>query len=511
MFKDPSFFSRPESFLWFTVAVLGIMVRSDGYGIASCIRSVGIDGQHYGAFDNFFHSLSWNLSSIRTRWHDVVNEYAPLKTCADRISLLIDHTKKPKEGRRMPGVQKLCQESETQSKPEYIHGHMFGGLSVIAYRRGTDALVAIPLILQLQSGISHLRNWLDMSTDKLGDEEEKAVKRMKRAVKDLEISIESSITQMIVHACHSAQLLKHDANIIADRAFLTLKALHAIDESNLENEYKVYLVTRCKKNLAVYSKPLPRPEGKRGRASKKGKRLYFGNLFALTDDELRNTVDPNDTSIRWVKKSISMYGKEEDVTFAVLNLVWSKAHCRVLRFVLVKYNDVESILVTTDLSMDPETVIQLYCTREKIETTFRELNQIVHAFSARFWTKAMPKLNHFRKSSDPDPLEEVTSASDREKVALTARAIDLYAALSCIAIGLIQIISIVFPWSIQDFAWQRTPVDQDRPSEECIQKYLRDRISEKIFKNSDNEIGALLRDSLDEKTFDEVEKLMIAA
>ena len=65
MFKESSCFARPEAYVWFLVAVLGIMVRSDAYGIASCIRSVGIDGKHYGAFDHFFHSFSWEITPIR--------------------------------------------------------------------------------------------------------------------------------------------------------------------------------------------------------------------------------------------------------------------------------------------------------------------------------------------------------------------------------------------------------------------------------------------------------------
>ncbi len=43
-----------------------------------------------------------------------------------------DVVKQAKEGRFMPGVKKLFQESEYSSKPEYIFGHMFGGLGILA-------------------------------------------------------------------------------------------------------------------------------------------------------------------------------------------------------------------------------------------------------------------------------------------------------------------------------------------------------------------------------------------
>ena len=511
-FNAASCFLSPQTYVWFTVAVLGIMVRSDAYGIASCIRAVGISGKHYETFDHFFHSLAWKITPIRKCWHSLVRKYAYLPEINGYISLLIDHTKQPKEGRYNPVVRKLCQESENQSKPEYIFGVLFGGLAVVASRMGDGAsIVAIPLILQLQHGISYMLRWLDMECNGLSDDEVKAADRMKRAVKDLEISTESCITQMIKLGCQSAQWLENNANIIADRAFLTLKALLTIDENNQNETYKVQLVTRCKKNIGVYTKPQPRPAGKRGPAPKKGKRLYFSNLFSMTSEELRNLVDPEDMSIQWSTKTISLYGKDEQVTYVALNLIWAKAKCRTLRFVLVKYGAVETILVTTNLNMDAETVINLYSTREKIEVNFRELNQTVKAFSARFWTKAMPKLNRFRKSTDPDPLEAVTSAFDREKVALTVRAIELYAALSCIAIGILQIISLSFNWTSSDFGWQRTPTNLNRPSEENVQRYLRERIGEKIIKNQNNSIGVLLKKFLDESVFEEIDKMMLTA
>ncbi len=38
----------------------------------------------------------------------------------------------PREGRRIPGVKKLCQKSENSAKPPFIHGHMFGGPGIPA-------------------------------------------------------------------------------------------------------------------------------------------------------------------------------------------------------------------------------------------------------------------------------------------------------------------------------------------------------------------------------------------
>ena len=61
-----------------------------------------------------------------------------------------------------------------------------------------------------------------------------------------------------------------------------------------------------------------------------------------------------------------------------------------LRFVFFKRNGINSILVSTDLNLNTETIIRLYSYRFKIECTFRELKQVIGTFSYQFWSKSIP-------------------------------------------------------------------------------------------------------------------------
>ena len=62
-----------------------------------------------------------------------------------------DGIKVGKEGRKMPGVKRLHQESEDVSKPEWIRGHYFNALSILV---GVGkACFALPLVLRLDDGI----------------------------------------------------------------------------------------------------------------------------------------------------------------------------------------------------------------------------------------------------------------------------------------------------------------------------------------------------------------------
>ena len=78
-----------------------------------------------------------------TLWVGVVVRRFPLIRMHGRIILVADGIKVSKEGRKMPGVKLLHQESQSNSKAEYIMGHSIQAVSVLA---GTEAhAMAVPL------------------------------------------------------------------------------------------------------------------------------------------------------------------------------------------------------------------------------------------------------------------------------------------------------------------------------------------------------------------------------
>ena len=106
----------------------------------------------------------------------------------------------------------------------------------------------------------------------------------------------------------------------------------------------------------------------------------------------------------------------------------------------------------------------------------------------------MPRLKRFRKKTEPLPLESVTSHKDRERIVKAVRTTELYALISSIAMGILQILSIEFdtPALRTQLRYQRTPAGE-RISEANLMGYLRQRICVFMASWPDNSITQLIR------------------
>ena len=455
LFEFRSCFSRTRTYEWFLLIVSALLVRYDSLGVTSFIRALSLEHRFYETMLHFFRSSAYKTANLKSCWHKIVHRYAPLIRIGGRPLLLGDGCKVCKESRRMPGVKKLCQESEDSSKPQFIHGHMFGGIGTAIGKHLNS--FCIPMDLTIQNGLKETASWIGGN---------------------LSASL-SHVIQMIRNGHAIAQTFSENVYFALDRYFLTVPLLMELKGLNESVAYRLDVITRAKANCVAYAKPEKKSSPHRGRPRKKGKSIKVMDLFeSRKHDFLTSTV--------------FMYGKEQKVEYLSLHLLWGIKLYQELQFVLVKYGKVTTILVTTDLELAPTLVIEAYAHRFKIECMFREMKQQIHGFSYHFWNSKVPKLNKYKKKSDPDPLAFIQK-EDRPSVLSTVEAIERFVLCCEISMGIIQMIALnpAFVEMIEQHRYLRTSC-KGKVSEATVIGYLRKHFFRLLFLNRYSHISRLI-------------------
>jgi len=117
-------FSRSITFMWFATIVAGMAVRADTLGVTSIVRALNLTPVLYHRLLANFHSTGVKLDRLVALWTQLVLRLftSPVRVNG-RLVVVGDGIKAPKRGRKMPAVKLLHQQSESNTKPEYIMGH----------------------------------------------------------------------------------------------------------------------------------------------------------------------------------------------------------------------------------------------------------------------------------------------------------------------------------------------------------------------------------------------------
>jgi len=419
-------FSRGRTFLWFAAAVAAACVRPDLAGVTSFVRALGMRRMCYAGLLAMFHSAGADPDRLAALWTRTVLDRmdAVLLRSGGRPVFLADGIKVSKAGRKMPAVKKLHQESDDNTKPEFIFGHSCQAVAAVV--RAAAGHFALPLACRIHEGVV-----FDSS--------------------DRRSQLDRLVELILALGVPAPALLVADAYYAAAKVILPLLAAGW------------HLLGAVRMNAVAYRPPPPAPAGRRGRRRVYGEKVRLRDLFNEPD--------------AFTEAASPIYG-EKGVTlrYCVADLLWRPVGVTV-RFVLVIHpTRGRKILLCTDTATDSLEIICLYGIRFKIEVSFKQAVHTLGTYAYHFWMKAMKPRP--RASGNQDVTSEPTAY--REAVRRKLRAYHLHIQAGVVAQGLLQIVAVLCPSAVwRAFgSWLRTVRPGVPPSERVAALALRNALPE---------------------------------
>src|SRR6202795_4859527 len=276
-------FSRLRTFMWFATIVAGLTVRVELLGVTSIVRALNLRPGLYTKLLKNFHSSALKLDRLSVLWAQAALRLFPSPLRVNgRLVLVGDGIKIAKRGRKMPGVKLLHQQSESNTKPEYIMGHSLQAVSMLVH--AANSVLAVPLAVGIHEGLI----WSN---------------RDRRTLLDKMLSLLGIVA------------IKDPFYFVGDAFYAARKLAKGLYDQNN------HLVSRVKSNAVAFAPYVPLGPRKRGRPRLYGDRVQLKSL--LSDPKtMQSATSP-------------VYG-EDNVTiqYRVGDLLWRPCG-RLVRFVAV--------------------------------------------------------------------------------------------------------------------------------------------------------------------------------
>ena len=428
--------SRQRTFFWLVIILIGFTIKTDFLGVTSLARGAGLLPNYYKSMLNFFSSSATSLDKLLSLWVKLVfDKFNGAVKLNGRYLLVAGGIKIGKEGKKMPGVKWLHQDSESNAKAEYIMGHSLQAIALLI--KGVKGYFAVPLTARIHEGVRYHCNDKRTLLDKL-----------------FETLIDVNLPGTYY--------------LVADKYYCSGRLMKQLVSKG------IHIITMMKKNAVAYYPVIEKKPGP-GRPKKYGERVKLFDLFdrAL---EFIQTPMPNNPNIL--------------IEYCVVKLLW-KPLGDIAIFVFVKHPvRGNAIVMSTDLTITPLELILGYALRFKIEVLFKQAVHQLGTFMYRFWLKTM--MPRRRGKASGDSLIHFAPKDFKEKIKKKINSYHLFIQLGFIAQGLLQYLSIYHynvVWKTFG-SWLRTIRDETLPSEKVVamamsrtyHHFIDDEQKESIFK-----------------------------
>ncbi len=418
-------FSRLRSFMWFASAVAGLTVRTEHLGVTSIVRALKLQSRLYNKLRDSFHSNAVQLDRLSALWTQAVLRLFPNPLLVNGRRVLVgDGIKVAKCGKKMPGVKLLHQQSDSNTKPEYIMGHSMQAVSLLV--QAAQSVFAVPLAVRIHEGLV----WSN---------------RDRRTLLDKMLSLLGIVS------------VKEPFYFVADAYYAARKIVKGLRDQNN------HLITRVKSNAVAFAPYVHEGPQKRGRPKLYGAKVKLKSLVSDTQTA-QSAPSP-------------VYGEHNVIIqYRVCDLLW-RSSGQLARFVTVTHPCRGScLLMCTDLSLGAIEIIRLYGLRFKIEHSFKQAVNLIGTFAYHFWMQDMKPLR--RRNGNQYLHRE--SLDYRNAIKRKVHAYHVFIQAGVICQGLLQYLAVTFPTLVWNSfgSWLRTIRPGIPPSELVVANALRQSLPE---------------------------------
>jgi hypothetical protein len=352
---------------WRLVMIFTAMLFAKGRKtITSWFRTADIN-RCYKAYYYFIGSLAKKTENIATKLFEIMIQGIYKNT--NTVLAAIDDSHTPRYGPKVQGAGIHRNPTPTPDGRKFVYGHVWVTLSAIV-RHKNFGTIGLPLLARMYVKAK------DAKTIGLAfqSKTEQAVELAKWAY----------------NCCRS---LGKRLWIVTDGGFTRASFLKPVIKTG------VVVVTRLRKDAALYAEPEQPKKRKRGRPRKYGKRIKLANIVNNPDG--------------WFKTKAFLYGREEAKEVRIFRALYKPAGCMVQVLVVRESEDCFRAFMCTDLDASAEQILQAVADRYAIEQNFSDLKEIegagqqqvrtlggnIGAFHLNLWLHSMVELWAWDKSA----------------------------------------------------------------------------------------------------------------
>lgn len=336
-----------KNFLYFRGFVMAMMLLGQS---RKCVTNVSrvcfFLNRHISSWERFLSQSQWDMGQIQRQLISLIREQMGEKLLVHGAYLgWLDTTLIPKGKGKMPGVQKWHDHSGNPDRGAHLVGHHWAlvGLTGAMVLAGKWTPVCWPLLANLIPGQTNPFGFV-VSPEGVAQA----------------MTFWDAVCPLIAHL---HQLLeKQPLRVVADAYFCKASFI------NWMLSLQVHVITRMRKDAVGWDDPEPeppRPDGKKKRGPKptkpqKGKKWKIASLLKAFP---RQSV------------SVETYGQRRTLQVVTRELWIKDVLLQKVRVVVVETLAEPLILLSTDLTLSAQQIIEIYAMRFPLELAIRDLKQ----------------------------------------------------------------------------------------------------------------------------------------